>query len=242
MNDVATETAPGPGHNLPPTPFDERKTRTESIIESANVWLAECDAISSDGQAGRARDLLELIRQASKANDEQRQFVTAPLRKEVDEINGRYKGLNALLGKASDAIKRLLLPWVTKLDAERQAKAKAEREEAERLTREAADRMAAAKTIEDQVAADEVAEAAKKTARAAERTSHERVGVKGEVAQSIGLRTQWKATAITNVDDAFAYYKTNADVHALLLRLASADARGGRRRIPGFKIEPIRLV
>ena len=246
MNDVATETAetaPGRGHNQPPTPYDERRERTESIIENANVWLAECDEITSDRQAGRARDFLELIRQATEKNDSTKGSETAPLRQQVDAINSRYNSLGALLAKASDAVKALLKPWTLKLEAERVAKAAAEREKAERLAREADEAARSATTIEDQVAADGAAEAAKKAERQAARTAKERVGVKGEVAgRALGLRTQWQATAITDIDAALAHYKANAKVHELLLRLASAEARHGRRRILGFKIEAVQSV
>ena len=93
------------------------------------------------------------------------------------------------------------------------------------------------------MAAEQAAEAAEKAAKEAAWAAAAKTGVKGEIAQrSTGFRTQWKATAITNLGDAFAYYKAKPEVSELLLRLASADARSGRRRIPGFRIEEIKSV
>jgi len=247
MNDVdQTEIGraqPGIGDNRPPTPFDERKIRTEELIANANVWIDQCDEIESEDQAGRASDFLNVIREAQKKNEEQRKIEGAPLRDQVEEINGRYKGLAALLDKANSALKGLLGPWLHKKEAERVAQAKAEAKEAERLAQEAREKTNEAKNLEEMVAADELAAQAEEKAAQADATARGRAGVKGEVSsRSTGLRGAWKATAITDLSLALSAYSDHPDLTELLLRLASADARGGRRRIPGFKIEKVTSV
>ena len=244
MNDMtAAERHPGLGHNLPPSPLEERQLRTDELIENANVWLAQCAEIKSDAQAGRADDLRSLIRQANKTNEEQRKAEAAPHRAEVDRINGGYKGLAALLDAANDTLKRLLQPWLRKKEAERIAQAKAEREEAAQLQREADEKAREATTIQDEVQADELSAQAEEKSRQAAATARSHAQVHGEVSgRATSLRSVWKATSITDLNIAFSAYSEHPDITAVLLKLASAEARGGRRRIPGFQIEQITSV
>lgn len=238
---------PGVGHNRPPTDhtavWEERQARTNDLVETANVWLAECEAITSEGQAERATDLLTLLRKGHKSNEAARTDQTKPLRDQVELVNGRFKTLGSMLTIAGDGIKSLLKPWIEQKEADRQAKERAEREAAARLEREAEEQRRAATTIQAQVAAEEATEAAKAASDQADITARATVGVKGEVAQrATGLRGQWKATKITDLEAALEHYSTKPEVQDLLLRLASADARRGRRRIPGFKVEKIRSL
>ena len=237
-NEAKTE-APGIGDNLP-TVFEGRKIRTEDIVNTANRWLSEVESIESEEQAGRAADFKATITTAIKENEKSRKLETAPLRQKVSEINDGYKGLDALLGKSLEMIRQRLAPWLTKLEEARKEKVRQQQEEAERLRREAAEKLAEATTVQDLVAADEAQEKADEVQKQAEATERSKVGVKGEVAErSTGQRGVWKATEITSIDDALTYYGDHAKVRELLLQLASADARGGRRRIPGFKVERI---
>lgn len=244
MTDSPTD-SPGLGHNQPPidAPFDERKARCAELIASANEWLTSVVAIDTAGQAERATDLLTVIRVAQQENDSFRKASTAPARQQIDEINSQYKMLAAPLDKSAELLKGLLLPWVTALDAKRIARAKAEREDAERAYKRAEDQRLKAQSIEDQVAADEAAAQAEKLADQAAATARSRAQVRGEVSpRATALRSVWKATAITDPALAIGQYGEHPDLLDLLLRLASADARAGRRRIPGFKVEKISSV
>lgn len=239
---VAGTDDPGIGHNQP-TPFEERQIRTEELVASVNVWLATCSKIETEAQAGRAKDLRDLIGAAIRVNEKERDGEVRPLNDQVKEINGRYKGLAALLDKSVAALKVLLQPWLDKLEAERIAQVKAEQAEADRLTREAAAKALEATTIQDQVAADEAADAAKKAGQQAAATARSRATVKGEVSgRASGLRGSWRATEITDIDKAFNNYRDHPQVAELLLKLASAAARGGARRIPGFKLDNPKTV
>ena len=82
-------------------------------------------------------------------------------------------------------------------------------------------------------------EKADEVQKQADTTARSRAQVHGEVAgRATSQRQTWAATEISDIQVAFDYYKDHAKVRELLLQLASADARGGRRRIPGFKVEP----
>lgn len=235
---VVEESPPGLGHNQPPSPFDARAERTAELVTTADVWIRTCDEITSEEQAGRAGDLLAIVREAHKKNEASRAEEARPLRSQIDEISSRYKALAARLDKANGALKGLLQPWLLSKEAERLAQAKIEREEADRAYKVAEEKRIRAQTIQEQVEADEAVAAAALKASQAAATARDRVGVRGEVSpRATGLRGAWKASEITDLDMAITRYKDHADVHALLLKLASAEARGGRRRIGGFKIE-----
>jgi len=228
----------GIGDNLPSV-FEGRQIRTEDIVNTANRWLSDVENIESEEQAGRAADFKATITTAIRENEKARKGETAPLRQKVSEINDGYKGLEALLGKSLEVVRQKLAPWLSKLEEARKAKARAEQEEAERLRREAAEKAAAAVTIQDQVAADEAQEKADEMDRQAAATDRSKAQVHGEVAgRATSQRQTWAATDIHNLDEAFNYYRERDEVRELLLRLASADARHGRRRIPGFVISP----
>lgn len=268
MDDTQTQRFPAPedatepagmGHNR--SPFELRKERVDELVVTVNQWLTSCAAITTESQADRAKDLKEMLRKALRVNDETRKSETDPLNEQIKEISARYKALAPYLEKSMAALDTLLAPWLDKLAKEKAERERQAREEAQRREREAEEarrKAEEAKAVENtridpsapvadvigaEVAADEAEKKAEEARREAQRVARERPQVRGEVSQrASGFRTTWKATAITDIDQAFAYYKESAKVRELLLSLASADARGGRRRIPGFKIEEQKRV
>lgn len=247
------EVLAGIGHNRAPTPYDERVARTQELVTQGDAWK-HLPAIESQAQAERCNDLLALIAAACKENHEALSKEVDPLKAQVTEISGRYKRLGAapnlsglapdsFLGVMAGILKRLKGAWLERQEKEKQEAERKAREEAAKAQRAADEAARNAKTIADQIAAEEAKKRAEQAQEEARRIADTKVSVKGEVAQrASGFRETWKATAITNLDDAIGYYKTRAEVAEVLLKLASADARAGRRRVPGFKIEAVRTV
>lgn len=240
------EDTAGIGHNQP-TQYEVTKARVDALVEAANQWVTTVPEITTEDQAGRASDFKNQIVAELRKIDAERTAATKPLRDEVAEINDRFNGLKPYLDKGIKRIRGLLTPWMDKLEAEQKAREQAAREEAERLRREAEEKAAAARAnIEDAIQNEVAAEEAQKAAKAAEKKAtsiaRSKVGVKGEYsAKATTTRGTWKAH-ITDIDKAFAHYKDHPKVAELLTSLGSADARGGRRRIPGFDIKEDRKV
>lgn len=247
------EVMAGMGHNNPPTPYDERVARTQALIEQGDAWK-QIAAIESQAQAERCNDMLALVAAASKENHEALSKEVDPLKEQVKTISERYKRLGAapnlsglapdsFLGVMAGILKRLKGGWLDRMEKEKQEAERKAREEAAKAQRAADEAARNAKTIADQIAAEEAKKRADQAQDEAHRIADTKVSVKGEVAQrATGFRTLRRATAITNLDDAVAYYKTRAEVAEVLLKLANADVRSGRQRVPGFKIESVRSV
>lgn len=248
-----TEETRGIGDNNPPTPFDERTERTQELVAQGDAWN-QVAAIDNQAQAERCNDLLALVAAAAKENKTALDKEADPLKEQVKAISGRYNRLGAaanlsglaedsFLGKMASILKRLKGGWLQHMETEKLAREKKARDEAAAAAKAAEEAARKATTIADQIAAEEAAKAAEKAAEEAKRIAATKVSIGGEVAQrATGFRGTWKATKITDLDKAFASYRTNAAVAELLMRLASADARAGRRRIPGFEIREVRSV
>ena len=249
----AAEQTPGLGHNNPPSPYDERAARTSDLVETGEAWK-KVEQIESQEQAERCNDLLALVAAAAKANQEELSKEVDPLKEQVAEISGRYKRLGAaanlsglapdsFLGVMAGVLKKLKAGWLERLERQKKEDERKARQAAEEAARAAEEAARQATTIADQIAAEDARKAADDAAHNVEVVAQRRVAVGGEVAtRATGFRSVWKATAITNLDDAIARYKTRPEMQDLLLKLASAEARAGRRRIPGFKIEKVRSV
>lgn len=238
----------GIGHNAPEDPYSQSKARVDDLIEAANKWVNTVDEITSEDQAGRASDFRNQLRSMKTKVDAERLAATKPLREKTTFINGQYGDLTELLDRGAKKLAELLEPYLKKVAEEQAAREKAAKDEADRLAREAAEKAAeAAKgtgdTIQDEIAAEQAEKAADEARKTAESVSREKAQVKGDFStRATGMRGQWKATAITDVVKAAAYYSDHPKFIELLLSLASADARGGRRRIDGFKIEEVKSV
>ena len=91
--------------------------------------------------------------------------------------------------------------------------------------------------VETGVAAIEAQTQAEKSATVLKKLQSSKVSVKGELSgKASGIRTTWFAE-VTDVMQACEYYKDEPQLKELLTKLGSAAARGGRRQIPGFKVD-----
>ena len=234
MNDT-----PGIGHNI--SPFDASKERVDELIKTANNWIEKVDEIQDEEQAGRANDFRKQLRSMKNKVDTERMESTAELRLEVEGLNAKFNGLKTYLDKAFERIGELVKPWLDKvaedqrIEAEKKRKeAEEARLEAERLEREAAEKQS---TIEQDIAADEAKAKAEQAEKDAEKATKAKPQVQGDLGgKATGFRTTWKAVII-DIDKVFNYYKRDPKVAEVLTKLASADARRGRRRIPGVDVQ-----
>lgn len=237
------EAAPGIGHNI--DSFTESQNRVDELVKAANEWIAKCPEIKDEDQAGRANDFRNQIRAAKKKLDETRKEETDPLNQQVKAIKAKYDALTPFLDESFKRLGDLVAPWLDKLEKQRQEKVRLAQEEADKKRREAeelAKKAEEEKTIESAVAAQAAEQEVEEADKAATKITKEKTQVKGDLSgKATGFRETWSATLV-DPEKAFDYYKENPKVIAILESLASADARGGRRRIPGFEVTSKRSV
>jgi len=236
----------GIGDNQP-THFDKMKSRVEALVETANKWIIDVPEITTEDQADRAKDFREQLRKMRTAVENERKGATLPLRNELSEINDQFKGLEPYLTKSFDHLSGILEPYLDKLDHAKKERERLAREKSEAKQREADElaRKAAENTgdiIQNEVAAERAQESANSAQKDATNIAREKPQIQGEYSQrAVGFRTSWHAE-ITDINAALKHYQDHPKISELLIQLANADARVGRRRIPGFKIEQKRKV
>lgn len=230
-------TEPGIGHNS--DQFTKDKERVEELTATANLWLEKVPEIKSQEQAGKADDFRKQLRAMKKAVEDDRKLETDPLEQEKKKIKARYDALHPFLDVAFTKMGELITPWMEKLEAEKK--------EAERIAREKADQAAMkaeaaarkaeeANNVEASVDADLARQEAEAAAKDAEKISKVKPGIRGEnSSRSTSFRTSWVAE-VNDIRSAAAYYQEDPGLIEALEKLASADARGGKRKIPGFKV------
>ena len=187
MNDT---TAPI-GHNEPPDELDEAfenvKTRTNALIDTANRWIKERPVIEDQDTADKASAFIDQLQAQIKAAEEERKKYNKPFDQKIKANNARHKTLAAQLEKARTLMRNLMAPWLERLEREKRQKEEAARREAEakRKAAEEAAATAAAEAENDPIGAAVAAEQAEKAAAAAERDakriSNQRVGVRPSV-------------------------------------------------------------
>ena len=231
---------PGIGHNEPDV-FYMAEDRVQALVATANNSLADIDKIYTEELANRASDIIEQLTKDRGKVDNTRTEATKLLREKVSVENNRYNRLLSFVDEAVKRFKEKLIPWYAHLEKEKQEDERKAKEEADRLHKAADDKAAEAASsegniIDNAIAADEADKAAKAADKAFDLETQRLIQVKGDKAsRARGLRTTWKAR-ITNIELACAYYHDAPELLSTLIKLASKDARGGRRRIPGFDV------
>ena len=227
------------GDNRPP-PQDtasELKARTARLIDKAKTWLTT--DIEGDDTAGLVDDDINELKAHIKEVDAER---AAQKRPHLDA----NKAIDAAFVPLADAARALRDALLKKLAVYMGAKRERERKEAEEAAAEARRLEKAAQTAE--VEADTSMDldkmltaggASKRAEEARDRADYlakAPTRVRGQhSSRSRGFRKMWHAE-ITDLDKCFARYREHPKVLDLLTSLASADARGGRRRIPGCRV------
>src|SRR3546814_11674822 len=93
--------------------------------------LLDGEPIKAQGQADAVGKLLDMIRQAKKAADEQRVIEKKPHDDAAKAVQTKYKPLIDKCELAASVAKKALVPWLEHLEAEQRADAERKRKEAD---------------------------------------------------------------------------------------------------------------
>ncbi len=245
MNDttLGTQGVGGIGHNKPPTPFETAVEKIEDLYGEAMHWL-DGEPIDNQGMADSIGMLMKKIRDARKEADDSRKAEVKPLNEAKTEIQARYNPLLQKADLAKDTCARALTPWLEMMALEKERVAREAREAAE--IKEAAARAAFQASQVDDLAARAEAELLADEAKTADIRA--RVAAKDTAKVQTGgraasLRSAWTPTITDGIDAIRHYWPENQDeFEVVLLRLAQADVRMGKREIPGFEIKEVKTV
>lgn len=212
------------------SPFDEVRVEIDDLYEEAKAWLDGTE-IASEAEEKAVDQLLDMARAAFKKADATRKIENEPFDTGKAAVQAKYKPVLSRAEMISDVCKARLTPWRAKIEAEKQAKARAAAEEAEKLRREAEEAIrASAGNIEEREKAEEALALAKEAdAFAARKQKQAETG--------LGLRTTYRAELTDGVAAARHYWgERRAECEAFFSSLAAADVRSGKRSIPGFNV------
>lgn len=243
MSDVLDSPREAIGGNLPPepTPFEAVRDRIADLFLEATNW-ADGAAVANQAQADEISFLIEQLRKAKGAADEQRKAEAKPFDDGKAEVQARYNPLiKDGTGKADLAIsacKAALKPWLQQLEDEQKAVAAAARRVADELAAKAAAARASAdaSNLVDVAQAEELTQDAAGAAHdakwASRRAAHARGGKR-----AISLRSYFEPKLTDGVAAARHYWLTRrADCEAFFLELARGDVAAGKRTLPGFDV------
>lgn len=234
MND----NTPQIGHNRPPkTPFEEAVERIDLLHTEATNWL-DGDAIENQGQADAVSKLLDDARKAKKAADDARKAEAKPFDDGKAEVQARYKPLLSRADTIADACKKVLAPFLAKIEAEARAAERLAREKADRKAAEAraAYQAAAATDLAAREEAERRIEEAKAAEAAAKRMEKDKAKATGG-ARAVTLRTVYHGRISDPAAVARHYWHADrAALEEFLTGLVNRDVRAGRRDIPGVDI------
>ncbi len=202
------------GHNQPPkSPYDEAKEQIEDLYDEAKGWL-DGAPVDTEALATGVEKLEGMLKDAIREADAARTAEYKPLNEAKAEIQERYASLiggskcdGGIGGKALAACKAALLPWRTKVDEEKRARAeKARKEAGEKATAARAAQAAAdAANLAEREAAAGLAEEAAKAERIAKAAATKAVTTK------TGLRTVYVASIIDTTELARHVWKHDHD-------------------------------
>lgn len=206
--------------------------RLAAFSKAADVWAQRNDAEIDDDLAARANDfitgLLKLRSEADAARKAEKQFWLDGGR----DVDNRWAPLITRALRLADVVKPLLAAHLRKKEAAarvaREAAEKRQREE-EEAARAAEIDAASKRRASDRIAAQERADEHRVAADAAAAEAAALAGpVRAEsttgMANRRGLRTVL-LPSITSLPQALAYYRSEAEVRALIERLAARDLR-----------------
>ena len=232
MNAIATI-----GHNSPPSPFDEIKTRIEDLYGEAKQWL-DGEPVTTQDQANALNTLENRIRETAKEAESLRKSEVKPLDDAKAEIQERF---NALIGEtktvtgktvmAIAAIKSALKPYLLELDRQQREVAAKAREEAQKAEQAALVAMQTreADNLEQREEAERLVIEAKALNTAASKAEEAKAHAKGD-GRATGLRSVWRAQMNSPFDAAAWAWKTHREeLTAFVQGLADKDVRNGAR-------------
>jgi hypothetical protein len=228
------------GHNNPPepTPFEKAKERCDELYLEAKNWL-DGSAVETEEQAETLGRLLDDLRAAWKTAENARKDEAKVFDDGKAEVQRRYKPVLDQTQRAADAAKACLTKWLSRKEQERQAEARRLREEADRKAQEAAFAAREAARSDDLAVkedAEQVVADAGAAAAAARQVEKERPNIAG-INKAISMRTVYEPSIDDFAKALMHYVATNPDpFDELILKLAGADIRSGKRQIPGIVV------
>jgi hypothetical protein len=227
------------GGNNPPAylaVFEE----IDDLYGEAKNW-ADGAAIESEAQHDTVSSIRDQIHELGKRADELRVEEKRPLDEAAKAIQDRYNPyIQPKKGKvdlAKAALGDLLAAWRKRVADEKAEAARLAREEADRIAAAAQEAIRASSgNLESREKAEELLQEAK---------AHERHAKRQDKAATtgLGLRTTWKSELVDEAAALDHYYPLYREAFLDLVRgYAAADARGGARKIPGFRVYEERVV
>lgn len=225
MTDARTQI----GGNSPP-PLEAHSLHIEDLFALVSGSLA-AGPITTDEQEAALDGLLDDLRKAKKAADEQRAIEKRPHDEAGKAVQAVWKPLIDRCDKGADAIKAALTPYRTAKQRAKDEAARIAREEAEAKQRAAQEALRASDDLEARFAAEEQLKQAGKLAAQANRIDR----------SATGLRTTWQAEVTDRRAALNHYIRTQPEAfEALIQSLADADARGTRAPVPGVIFHEIK--
>lgn len=223
------------GNNPPLTPFESHSANVNDLIDEARNFL-DGDLIATQGQADAVGILLDSIRKAKKAADDQRAIEKKPHDDAAKAVQAQWRPLLERCDTAADTAKRALTPWLLELQRQQDEAAKKAREEA-LAAQEAALKAQREAQASDDLAAAEKAKASTRDAESAQRIANKAKKAKPNAsggARSVGLRTTYRAEVIDYTAFArWVWINRQADMQIALDEIARSEVKGPRD-IPGL--------
>lgn len=214
----------------------------DDLWDEAKGFL-DGNPISTPEEAQGVAKLLDALRTARKAADEQRKLEKAPHDLAGKAVQEAWNPLLVKCDLATGTCKDVLTPWQRKLDDEQRALADAAAEEAEKLriaALEAARGAAQSGDLSARADADDALKAAESASKTASRLDRAKPQVAGG-SRAVGLRTSYGAE-ITDIlaFSRWAWANRRTDYEAFLNDLAEREGRRGPVEIPGLTVHTIR--
>jgi len=237
---------PDHGKNISPEQeaalaFPDWETRTDELIEAADVWLKEVGEIDTDEHANRCDSFLTQLQEHWRTVEAGRKAEKVPHDDAGKAVQAKYVPVLDRIKKAGELLKGNLKGFLRKKEAE---KAEAERvarlaaQAEQRIANEAARKAAEAETVDAVVEAEAAQKQADAKRAEAGRIERSSAGVKGDYSKKARtIRKVWTA-GVTDLDKAYKHYRDREEVRECLTKLAAADARAAGKEIdiPGCRV------
>jgi len=214
-------------------PVETHGLHINDLFDEAKHWL-DGDGIKSESEAEGVAKLLDAIRQARKAADEQRKVEKAPHDAAAKAVQEAWTPLLAKCDLAAGAAKDALTPWQRAKEAEQRAEAEKARAEADRLALAAQEAFAAGGGLEALEEAERLLKEAARAEEAAAKLDKAKPQVAGG-SRAIGLRTSYRAEVTDYTAFArWAWAHRKEEYESFLNDMAAHEGRGGPVSIPGM--------
>ena len=211
------------GHNNPPA-LEAHSLNIEDLFTLISGSTA--GEVTTDEQEAALDALMDDVRKAKKAAEEQCEVEYRPHKAAGDAVKAAWKPLVARCDAGLAALKAALTPYRLAKQAAKDAAAKKAREEAETLQKAAQEKLRASEDLEAKFEAEQELAKAQKLSAVANKIDR----------SATGLRANWVAT-ITDRKAALLHYlaRNPEEFEALIQTLADRDARGARQPVPGVE-------